>query len=221
MPDTIELEPFVAQDGAGVPTYGAALQIKARVEAMIGKLTNSPAEQTSPFSPIMLSPRTIFGVAYDAPTPRDRVTLPAGYSPRVPKIVSAAPVKDADGVHHHQLLALMRDSAMRRQVTVRRSLKSINPLSGQPSAVWLDVAVDVWADVIPISGQETPAGGQGGSSAERQAWTIRTFEIDFLATEAPTPEWQVVDQGRAFDVLDVKTLGQRERLLFLARARAE
>jgi head-tail adaptor len=214
MPDTVSVEPFVSQDGSGVPSYGPGVSCRARIEAGVGRRTNVPAEESSALAFVILAPYTVDGAAL-AVTPRDRLTLPTGYSPSTPRIVSAMRANDEDGLHHWELRILMQDSSLRRQITVQRVSQHRDPETRE-TAETVTLETVVWADVRPISGQETFGEGQ------RQAWGIVRFEIQLTPdVEGLTVRDRISFDSRVFDILDVRVLGEREKLEVFGKARAE
>jgi hypothetical protein len=93
--DTVTLEAPATLNGAGeVATYGAAVTYKARCVGKIQRVTDTTGQER--ISSVMTY---IFG----APTslsPRDRITLPARFTPRTPKILAIGQFPDESGLHH-------------------------------------------------------------------------------------------------------------------------
>lgn len=90
---TITLEPWAGRDGYGAPSYGAAVSYSARVVGKQMLVRDMQGQEvTSQFTIYLLS-----NVAVDG---RSRITLPAGYSPTNPPILSVGTYPDEDGIHH-------------------------------------------------------------------------------------------------------------------------
>jgi SPP1 family predicted phage head-tail adaptor len=213
--EVLVLEPFIAQDSAGNPTYGPGVLVNGRVEAEVSKRTNAPGEEQRAHSTVYLKPTSRLGRRL-SPGPRDRLSMPEGFALRYYPIVSVQRLDDERGVHHYRLRVLMEESTLRREITLQRSVKIQDPGTGEEIVTYVDV-VSLEADVRPVSGEETFA------EFQRQAWNVASFRTRFFTHEGrvPTAEWRIVRDGRAYDVLDVRELGQREGLEFTGKGRAE
>jgi hypothetical protein len=96
MPDTVTVEPWVAQDGLGAPAFGPARSYRARVEVSPRLVRNLQGEEVVSTARVYLGTR-------DAVSERDRLTLPAGFTQTQPSIIRVSPVRDEAGVHHIQV----------------------------------------------------------------------------------------------------------------------
>jgi SPP1 family predicted phage head-tail adaptor len=209
--ETVSVEPFVSQDELGAATYGEAVSVKARIEAIVGRRTNAPGEEGAPAAGVFMAPTMTNGAPL-ALSPRDRITLPARYSPRVPKVLSVFPANDEDGLHHYEVRVLMQESALRRQITIDRPVTSRDEQAREETIAWAPLAT-ISADVRPIGGEERFGADQ------RLAWGMVQFRADYVADVGPKNRIRYA--GRVFDILDARVLGQQEGLEILAKARAE
>lgn len=96
MPHTVTVEAYASQDRYGKPAYGAAASYKAMVEQKVRQVRNLAGEEA-------VSTTTVYLDAVAAITPRDRVTLPAAFSPRTPPIINVSRFSDENGLHHTEL----------------------------------------------------------------------------------------------------------------------
>lgn len=93
MPATITVEPYASQDGYGESSYGAAVSYKCHIQGKtIKKVSWNGDERVSNFQCYLNTAGAI--------SPRDRVTLPAGYSPQQPPIIVVGRHMDEAGQHH-------------------------------------------------------------------------------------------------------------------------
>jgi head-tail adaptor len=213
--DILVLEPFVSQNGKGDTTYGPGILVMGRLEAEVSKRTNAPNEEQASYSTIYLKPVTPLGSPI-TPGPCDRLAVADGFTLRHFPIVAVKCLDDEKGVHHYRVRVLTQESALRREITLQRPVKVQDPVTGEEIITFIDV-VSLEADVRPVSGEET------FDEFQHQAWGVASFRTAFFTHEGrvPTPEWRIVRDGRAYDVLDVRELGQREGLEFIGKGRAE
>lgn len=96
-PHTVTIEPFVSRDGFGAPTYGTAVTFQARVQGknrMIRTRDNVEAVSTV----------QVYIASTPVVSPDDRVTLPSGFTPSQPPILSVQPISDEQGAHHQVIM---------------------------------------------------------------------------------------------------------------------
>src|SRR3990167_2682191 len=92
--DSVTIEPYASQNGAGEATYGTSVTYRARCVGKIQKvLDGMGGERVSTVTTYLMAAPT--GL-----TPRDRITLPTVFSPRQPQILSVAIEPSERGVHH-------------------------------------------------------------------------------------------------------------------------
>ncbi len=92
---TVTLEAPSGTDGSGYnkQTYSAAVTYTAKIEdteTMVRDEKNQERKST----------RKIFLFTQTVPTTKYRLTLPAGFSPLVPKIMAVQPLTDLKGTSH-------------------------------------------------------------------------------------------------------------------------
>ena len=97
LPHTITVEPFTGVDTYGAYTYGAATVYKARVQGRNRLIMNQQGEEAVSHITVYVAESTI--------GPRDRITLPAPFSPSVPNILDVQHVSDEAGGHHTVIMA--------------------------------------------------------------------------------------------------------------------
>ena len=85
MPDEITIEPFVSQTVTRDKTYGAAVTHRAQVTSEFERVIDSKGIATNSTARALIPDR----VHVD---PRSRVTLPVGWVPNQPPIISVRPV---------------------------------------------------------------------------------------------------------------------------------
>lgn len=95
MPDTVTVEPFAGRDGYGKPTYGAPVQVRARVSYKPQIVHGTDGKEVVARGAVWLA-----SVSTDVST-EDRLTLPGGEAVR---IVSVEKHSDGSGLHHIKVL---------------------------------------------------------------------------------------------------------------------
>lgn len=96
-PHTISVEPFTGTDAYGAYTYGAATTYKARIQGKNRLITTMTGEEAVAHLMIYINSSTI--------GPKDRITLPAPFSPTIPSILDVIHVSDESGAHHTVVVA--------------------------------------------------------------------------------------------------------------------
>lgn len=91
MPDTITIEPFSSTTVTQAPSYGAAVSYKAQVTAEWTKTIGRDGREITSTVRVIIPER----VHID---PRDRITLPSGFVPNQPPIISVSPVGGIDSI---------------------------------------------------------------------------------------------------------------------------
>ena len=97
LPHSITVEPFSGVDSYGAYTYGSAVTHRARVQGKNRLVTSVTGEEAVSHITIYVGTASI--------GPKDRVTLPAPFSPTVPNILDVQYVSDESGAHHSVVLA--------------------------------------------------------------------------------------------------------------------
>lgn len=92
MPHKVKIAPYSAQNKFGEPTYGSDVSYTAMVEQRVRQVRAMTGEER-------ISTTTVYLDTTTALTPRDRVTLPSGYVPNQPPIISIERLSDEDGLH--------------------------------------------------------------------------------------------------------------------------
>lgn len=96
MPHTVVIEPYASRDGWGKPTYGAGVTVKARVQGKNRMVRTRDNVEAASMTQIYIGTTPSVG-------PDDRITLPSGFSPSQPPILSVQKVSD-EGQLHHQVI---------------------------------------------------------------------------------------------------------------------
>lgn len=90
-PHSVVVEPYVSTDQYGALSFGAPVTYRARVQGKDRYLANVSGEEV--VSSITVYVAGIVGV-------KDRITLPAPFSPSQPNILNVSYVSDENGQHH-------------------------------------------------------------------------------------------------------------------------
>jgi len=90
---TILVEPFAGNDKFGEATFGAAVGYTGRAVGKTRIVRDAQGVERVSSYTVYMNATTIF-------SPKDRITLPAGYSPQQPLILSTGIFPDEDGLHH-------------------------------------------------------------------------------------------------------------------------
>jgi hypothetical protein len=105
MPETVSIRPFVSETSGRVRTYGTAITVRCRIEQYAKLVRAADGTQVVSDTRLFCKPTTEAGATW-APTIRDEVTLPAGYTPQIPPIVSIERDNDeTQGAAHHFVLS--------------------------------------------------------------------------------------------------------------------
>lgn len=99
MPDTVTYEPYGSEDAYGAKVYGTAKTVKARVEQLARLVRDANGREVVSNTRVILKPVATDGSAF-TPTVKDRLTLPAGYTPQAPPPINVLRVNDDGGLHH-------------------------------------------------------------------------------------------------------------------------
>ena len=96
-PHQITVEPFIGLDSYGAYTYGSSMVYRARIQGKNQLVMTMKGEEAVSHITIHVASSTV--------GPRDRITLPAPFSPTVPNILDVQHVSDESGGHHTVVLA--------------------------------------------------------------------------------------------------------------------
>lgn len=93
MAHTISLTPWTGQNQYGEPSYGAAVSYTARVQGKMRMVRDSTGtERVSTVTCYVATTATI--------SPKDKLTLPSGFTPATPPILAVERQADERGDHH-------------------------------------------------------------------------------------------------------------------------
>ena len=98
MGDEITIEPYASNSATQAATYGAAVTYQAQVIAEWRKTIDRNGRELKSNVRVLIPER----IHVD---PRDRLTLPEGWIPRQPPIISVSPVGGALGIDSTEVLA--------------------------------------------------------------------------------------------------------------------
>jgi len=90
-PDTITIEPFSSMSSSQAVTYGTAVTYQAQVTSEWSKSISGSGRELSASVRVIIPDRVLID-------PRDRVTLPSGWVPNQPPILSVRPVGGVVGM---------------------------------------------------------------------------------------------------------------------------
>lgn len=94
MPQTVTIEPWVSYKGGGSDSnYGDSEPYQCRIEMGNHLVVNNQSQTVVSRGMIFLMSTTVIGS-------KDRVTLPAGYVPRIPPLITVDVEDDETGDHH-------------------------------------------------------------------------------------------------------------------------
>lgn len=98
MPHTVQIELRTGQNADNEPTFGAAVDVQARVEARVRKVVTAQGEERVSMTTTYLADPVGVG-------PLDRITLPVGFTPRQPRILSVERMPDDEGDYYEAVLS--------------------------------------------------------------------------------------------------------------------
>ena len=90
---TVSVAPFASDDKYGAPTYGTAVDYDAAIEQKVRQVRDFNGQER-------VSTTRVFLNTVTAISPKDKLTLPSGFTPQTPPIISVGRVSDEGGVHH-------------------------------------------------------------------------------------------------------------------------
>lgn len=96
LPHSVTVEPFASVNAYGAYTYGTAVTHKARVQGKATIVTRTNGEEVVSHVTVYLASASV--------GPKDRLTLPAPFSPTQPGILDVQYVSDDTGHHHTVVL---------------------------------------------------------------------------------------------------------------------
>ncbi len=91
--DTVTVEPYVSQNKNGEAIYGTAVSYPAHIKGEIKRVTDLNGNER-------ISSVQAYLIGAPVVTPRDRVTLPVRFVPRVPEVLAIGSRSDQYGPHH-------------------------------------------------------------------------------------------------------------------------
>lgn len=96
MVDTITIEPLVSRDSYGTPIYGGPVSYTCKVDGEQKQVTDAVGIERMSKAKIYLMGTPVIG-------PTDRLTMPSGFVPSQPPILSVNPFSDESGSHHTEI----------------------------------------------------------------------------------------------------------------------
>ena len=102
MPDTVTIEACTAVNSYGARTFAAAKTVRCRIEQESRKVTTGEGKEVVSQTRLYLKPTAEDGSAYTIGA-NDRITLPAGYAPQQPPILTIGRENDEQGIHHWEV----------------------------------------------------------------------------------------------------------------------
>lgn len=100
MPHTVTIEPFASRDGYGVSSYGTSRTHRARIEGGNRQVITPEGEEKVSTRLVFIDPVPVGQSSPSEMTTKDRITLPAGYSPAQPVVLRVDREDDETGIHH-------------------------------------------------------------------------------------------------------------------------
>lgn len=93
LPDTVNIAPYSSIDQHGTVTYGANVEYQARVEGRVRMVRDPEGNER-------VSTVTVYLASSPGISPKDRLTLPAGYTPSQPRIIAVERMPDENGAYY-------------------------------------------------------------------------------------------------------------------------
>lgn len=101
---TVTYQPHASMTVYGAQTFSTAtLTIDARIEHDTKLVRDNTGREVVSMTALYLKPTSSSGSTYGPVTIKDQITLPSGYDPTVPPIISAYRVNDEDGFYYWQV----------------------------------------------------------------------------------------------------------------------
>jgi hypothetical protein len=95
---TVTIAPWTGQDTYGEATYGAAVSYAARVEGKMQMIRDAVGAER-------VSAVTVYLATTASISPKDKLTLPSGWTPQTPALLAVQRHADESGDHHTVLYA--------------------------------------------------------------------------------------------------------------------
>ena len=105
MPDTVGIEACLDVDSYGKRVFAdppAPTSVRCRIEQEARKVTDAQGKEVVSQTKLFLKPTAEDGTTYTI-GPNDRITLPAGYVPQQPPILTVGRENDEQGIHHWEV----------------------------------------------------------------------------------------------------------------------
>lgn len=105
MPDLVAIEACLSVDSYGKRAFAdppAPKTVRCRIEQEARKVTTGDGKEVVSQTRLFLKPTAEDGSAYTLGS-NDRITLPAGYTPQQPPILTVGRENDAEGKHHWEV----------------------------------------------------------------------------------------------------------------------
>lgn len=99
MKDSIGWEARTGMSASQAPTYAASKTALGRIEQHTRLVRDAQGREVASNTRLFLRPRLSDGTAF-TPKVGDRFTLPAGYDPQQPPVISVQRENDEVGLHH-------------------------------------------------------------------------------------------------------------------------
>lgn len=96
MTDTVTIEPLLAKDAYGAPSFNAPVSYVCRVDGQTNQRVSINGEDRTVKAMIFIQGTPSIG-------PFDRLTMPAGFLPQQPPILVVNLYTDESGAHHTEI----------------------------------------------------------------------------------------------------------------------
>lgn len=98
MPHTVTVAPWVSQNAYGEASYGSAVSYTARIQGKMQMIRDATGVER-------VSTVTVYVATTASIGPKDKLTLPSGWTPASPSIIAIQRVSDESGDHHTVIYA--------------------------------------------------------------------------------------------------------------------
>lgn len=100
---TVTYNAYSSMTVSGAQTFStASLTIQARIEHETRLVRDNTGNQVVSMGRIFLKPTSTTGSTY-IPTIKDKITLPSGYAPQTPPLITVMRHLDDEGLHHYEI----------------------------------------------------------------------------------------------------------------------
>lgn len=107
----------------------------------------------------------------------------------------------------------MRAGSLDRKITLQQHTVDRDGY-GDEVKVWADLATDIWARRIPLTGREYTS----ASAEQKVAGMVNRYQIRYRADVRQGMQLRILDDGLVYDIKHIAEIGRRQGLELVGEA---